>query len=79
MYDYYYTNLFRKLALYFRDSLLFSGLIYKFDDNFKNLFDTQSYILLIGCRPKYMNTLIASIFNLISTSHLIDMIKTGGS
>lgn len=57
MYDYYYTNLFRKLALYFRDSLLFSGLIYKFDDNFKNLFDTQSYILLIGCRPKYMNTL----------------------
>lgn len=61
MYDYFYTNLFRKLAvrpyLYFRDTLLFPGLIYKFNDNFKNLFDTQSYVLLIGCRQKYMNTL----------------------
>lgn len=61
MYDYYYTNLFRKLAvtpyLYFRDTSMFSGLIYEFDDNFKNPFDTQSYVLLIGCRPKYMNTL----------------------
>lgn len=61
MYDYYFTNLFRKLAvrpyLYFRDTLLFSGLIYKFNDNFKNPFDTQSYVLLIGCRQKYMNTL----------------------
>lgn len=57
----YYTNLFRKLAvrpyLYFRDTLLFSGLIHKFNDNFKNPFDTQSYVLLIGCRQKYMNML----------------------
>lgn len=52
MYDYYYTNLFRKLAV----RSLFQ--IYKFNDNFKNPFDTQSYVLLIGCRPKYMNTLL---------------------
>lgn len=39
----YYMNFFRKLVVrfyfYFRDILLFLGLIYKFDDNFKNLFD----------------------------------------
>lgn len=39
MYDCYYTNLLRNLAvtpyLYFRDTSMFSGLIYKFNDHFK--------------------------------------------
>lgn len=83
MYDCYYTNLFRQLAvtpyLYFRDTSMFSGLVYKFNDHLKKN-HTQPYVLQIGCGPKYMNMLV-SIFNLISKLHLIHdhMIKTQGS
>lgn len=42
MYDYYYMNFFRKLVvifyIYFRDILMFLGLIYKFIDYLKNNF-----------------------------------------
>lgn len=66
--------------LYFRDTSMFSGLIYKFNDHFKKKIHKQPYVLQIGCRPKYMNMLV-SIFNLISKLHLIHdhRIKIEGS
>lgn len=79
MYDCYYTNLFRKLAvtsyLYFRDTLMFSGLIYKFNDHLKKKFIHS----LTFC--KLAVNMLVSIFNLISKLHLIHdhMIKTEGS